>query len=152
MNIRTDHVSVFVVRPAGDSFEFLQLRRCPGDYLGGSWQTMRGTAEAGENSMQTALRELREETGVTPKEFYSLGIVETFYIVSTDTLFHSPTFVAIVQPDAKITLDAEHDAHRWIDQSDAENLFMWPSEMPLLCEIKSKILRPSGARSRLRLI
>jgi len=151
MKVRHDHVTVFVVRPANSGFEFLQLRRQPNDdYLAGTWQTVRGTAEAGETSVQTALRELREETSLVPHEFYSLGIVENFYIASVDTLFHSPTFVAIVSADAQITLDGEHNAHRWISDAEADKHFMWPSEVPLLREVRSKILIESDAKRHLR--
>jgi len=151
MKVRYDHVSVFVVHPAGAGFQFLQLRRQADDYLGGTWQTVRGSGEAGETSMQTALRELREETGLTPVEFYSLGIVETFYIAADDTLFHSPAFIAFVAANASVTLDQEHDNHRWIDAADAEKLFMWPSETPLLREITTKILQSSLAKPHLHI-
>ena len=150
MKIRTDHVTVFVIRPAGGGFEFLQLRRQAHDYLGGTWQTVRGSAEAGETSLQTALRELHEETSLTPTEMYSLGIVETFYIAATDTLFHSPVFVVLVSATAEVKLDQEHDAHRWIEAADIERLFMWPSEAPLLHEIRSRILQDSPSKPHLR--
>ena len=134
VNVRYDHVSVFVVRVGPKGFEYLQLRRRKGDYLGGTWQTVRGSAEPGETSIQTALRELCEETGFVPTEFYSLGIVETFHIAASDTLyflFHSPTFVAVVDAATGVVLDPEHDAHRWIEAADATRLFMWPSEGPV---------------------
>jgi 8-oxo-dGTP pyrophosphatase MutT (NUDIX family) len=150
VKVRYDHVTVFVIRPAGSAFEFLQLRRQPNDYLGGTWQTVRGTGEPGETSVQTALRELREETGLAPAEFYSLGIVETFYMATDDTIFHSPAFVAFVPAGSGVTLDSEHDAHRWISAADAERLFMWPSEAPLLREIRARIVENSAAKPHLR--
>ena len=62
MNVRPDMVAVYVVRPdeSGTSHEFLQLRRSAGDYMGGTFQTIRGTSEPGETAVQAALRELRE--------------------------------------------------------------------------------------------
>ena len=151
MKVRYDHVTVFVVRPAGSGFEFLQLRRRADDYLGGTWQTVRGTGEAGETSIQTALRELREETGLTPLEFYSVGLVENFYIAADDTMFHSPAFLAIVSADAAITLDAEHDDSRWIDKADAERSFMWPSEKPLVHAILSELLDNGTSKTHLKI-
>ncbi len=66
MNARHGMVTVFVIRPAGEgiSHEFLQLRRARSDHIGGTFQTIRGTVEAGENSIAAARRELREETGL----------------------------------------------------------------------------------------
>ena len=139
MNIRHDHVTVFVARRVDDRWQLLQVRRRADDYLGGTWQTVRGTMEAGETAVQTALRELREETGLVPGEFYTLGIVETFYIAAADEMWHSPAFLAIVATDAKITFDDEHDAHRWIELADALRQFMWPSERPLIDAIVREI-------------
>ena len=139
MNIRHDHVTVFVARRIDEQWQLLQLRRHASDYLGGTWQTVRGTMEAGETAVQTALRELREEAGLVPIEFYTLGIVETFYIAAEDAMWHSPAFVAIVAPDAPVRYDGEHDAHRWIDLADAQRQFMWPSERPVIDAITREI-------------
>jgi len=150
VKIRTDHVTVLVIRPAGRSFEFLQLRRSAEDYLGGTWQTVRGSAEPGETSAQTALRELKEETGLTPVEFYTLGICENCYIAPADTLFHSPTFVALVNLNDAVILDREHDAFRWISRQEVADQFMWPSEAPLLQAV-CQILDNGPAKAHLRL-
>ncbi len=139
MNIRHDHVTVFVARRVDEQWQLLQLRRHASDYLGGTWQTVRGTMEAGETAVQTALRELGEEAGLVPIEFYTLGIVETFYIAAEDAMWHSPVFVAIVAPDAPVRYDGEHDAHRWIDLADAQRQFMWPSERPVIDAITREI-------------
>jgi 8-oxo-dGTP pyrophosphatase MutT (NUDIX family) len=139
MNVRHDHVTVFVARRIDNAWQLLQVRRRADDYLGGTWQTVRGTMEAGETAVQTALRELREETGLVPIEFYTLGIVETFYIAAEDAMWHSPAFLAIVEPAAPIQFDAEHDAHRWINLADTQREFMWPSERPLIDAITREI-------------
>ena len=150
MNIRTDHVTVIVARRAGEGFELLQLRRQPNDYLGGTWQTVRGISQHGETSVQTALRELSEETGLTPTEFFSLGIIESFYIAAADTLFHSPAFLAMVPADADVKMDNEHDAFRWVAQADAPTRFMWSSEQPLFHAI-DQILSDRPAKAQLKL-
>jgi dATP pyrophosphohydrolase len=153
MNVRNDHVTVFIVRAvAANEHEFLQLRRSAADYLGGTWQTVRGTSESGETAPQTALRELREETGLTPSEFYSLGIVEAFYIAAQDTMWHSPAFLAIVDVRAMITLDAEHDQFRWIPAADFEQQCMWASEKPLVRVILQELLAGSLCKPHLRVM
>jgi dATP pyrophosphohydrolase len=152
MNVRHDHVTVFVIRPTSGGHEFLQLRRSPGDYLGGTWQTVRGTSEAGETAVQTALRELREETDLTLLELYSLGVVETFFIAKLDTLWHSPAFLAVVVGDATITLDAEHDQFRWIPAGDFESACMWASEKPLVRVILEQLLVDSPCKSHLKIM
>src|SRR5258708_4951068 len=82
MNVRFDMVACFVVRegPPPGSHELLQLRRSPDDLLGGAWSTVRGKIEQGEKAWQAALRELREEAGISPLEFYQLDTVDIFYL------------------------------------------------------------------------
>lgn len=149
MKIRADKIAVFVARPAGDgsSHEFLQLHRAADIDIGGTWQTVRGTIEEGETAAAAALRELREETALVPREFYRLGSVETFYDLRSDSIVHSVPFFARIDRSAKIALNAEHDDLRWIPGHQTDAMFMWPSEQPLLREIRQELLadRPCKA-------
>ena len=92
MNVRYDMVACFVVRPgnAGKLEEVLQLRRAPGEFLEGAWSTVRGRAEVGETAWRAGLRELREETGLAPSEYYQLDTVDVFYLHGDDTLWRRP--------------------------------------------------------------
>ena len=105
MNIRCDLITCYAVRRCESGHEFLQLHRSEGDYMGGTWQAISGQIEPGEVASQAALRELFEEAGMVPMEFYVLPIVNTFYILTGDTLFHAVPFCAIVEQDA--TIDAQ---------------------------------------------
>ena len=150
MNVRTHKIVVFVARPAADGgHEFLQLRRHDTGYLDGTWQSVRGSIEAGETAVEAALRELGEETGVRPSEFYRLGSVETFYDLDSDAIWHSAAFFALIEANSSITLNNEHDSVRWIGQKDVDQHFMWPSEKPLLAEIAREILENSLAKPHL---
>lgn len=153
MNARHDMVTVFVVRPqaGGMSHEFLQLRRVAPDYMGGTYQTIRGGIEPGESGVTAALRELREESGLTPVEFYRLGSVESFYIPADDAIWHAAAFCAIVDPSAGMTLNDEHDAVRWVAAEETDGTFMWSSERPLIEEIKRVILADGPAKPFLRI-
>src|SRR5687767_7030305 len=153
MNVRHDMVSCFVVRPdgSGTSHEFLQLRRAAGDYMGGTWQIVRGTSEPGETAPRAALRELREETRFVPVEFYRLSHLESFYIPADDTIWHCPAFCAIIARDAEVRLNAEHDAARWVPRSRIESVTMWASELPAIADLCRNILDDGPAKPFLRL-
>ena len=153
MKARHDMVTVFVVRPSPDrsSHEFLQLRRVASDYMGGTFQTIRGGMNASESAPAAALRELREESGLTPLEFYRLGQVESFYIPVGDAIWHCPAFCALVDPSAEPVLDHEHDGFRWVAADSTGEAFMWSSEWPLIDEIKRVILADGPAKPFMRL-
>jgi 8-oxo-dGTP pyrophosphatase MutT (NUDIX family) len=153
MKTRSDMVTVFVARPdsRGESHEFLQLHRAPQDYMGNTWQIVRGTVEPGETAVQGALRELREEAGLAPNEFYRLGSVESFYIPNDDTLWHSVSFLALVTREANVVLNEEHDDARWIPRSEILDETMWPSERWLLRDLCQDILDNGSAKPHLRI-
>jgi dATP pyrophosphohydrolase len=153
MNVRYNHITCFVARPAldGKGYELLQMKRAPGDYLGGTWQVVRGTVEAGETAVQGALRELREETGLTPRQFFRGACVESYYIDDPDTLWHSVVFCVIVDRADAVTLNEEHVEYRWIAQSEFVDHVTWSSERQVLEPVIRDILNNGPAKELLRI-
>ena len=153
MKARYDIVTCYAVRPtaAGPLGELLQLRRARGEYLEGAWAAVHGKLEAGETAWQAALREMREETGLAPSEFYQLDTVNQFYAAVDDTVWHVPAFCAVVPRDARVALNEEHDAFRWIDRSCFERDVLWPGERRQLEELAREILDNGPAKGFLRI-
>ena len=153
MNVRYDMVTCFVVRPDGSGRlrEFLQLRRAKGEFLEGAWGAIHGRIEGSETAWQAALRELREEAGLVPLEFYQLDTINQFYLVAGDCVWHVPGFCAVVARDATVTLNDEHDDHRWIDRSRIEADFLWPGERRQLEELVREIVETGPAKAYLRI-
>lgn len=153
MQIRTDMIVCHVVRPAErpGRYEFLQLRRSADDYLGGTWQTVRGRIEGEETAWQAALRELREESGLAPAEFYKLSTLESFYLAHEDAIWHVPCFCVLIRRDQPVQLNGEHDDYRWVDQENIMNAVMWPGERQALEEIFREILANGLSKPFLRL-
>lgn len=151
MLIRTDMTAVYVVRPAGASHEFLQLRRAADDFMGGTWQTVRGKTHPVETAAAAALRELKEETGLTPRAFHRLSALETFYLPGPpEAIYHSVGFCAQIDRADEIILNHEHDALRWIPREQAADAFMWASERPLIDDLCRNILDAGPAEAYLR--
>ena len=153
MNVRYDMVACYAVRPGerpGD-YEFLLLRRAPGEFMAGAWSVVRGTSEAGETAHAAAVRELREETGLAPGEFYQLDTVDVFYLAAGDTIWHCPGFCAIVGREAEVVLNEEHDAYRWVERSRIAEEVLWPGERNQLAELCREVLDNGRAKPYLRI-
>jgi dihydroneopterin triphosphate diphosphatase len=151
MHVRHDLITCYAVRALEGSHEFLQLRRVHNDFMGGTWQAVSGGMEAGETAWHAALRELKEEAGLTPVEFYRLPVVNTFYISEQDTLWHSVPFCAIVGPLATVTLNAEHDDHRWVPRDAVDSSFMWATDRAAIAQLCRSILDGDAAKHYLRI-
>jgi dATP pyrophosphohydrolase len=142
-----------IVRPAQNpgEHEFLQLRRSAGDYLGGTWQTVRGRIEGAETAWQAALRELREECNLIPAEFYKLSTLENFDLAHEEAIWHVPCFCVLVGRDQEVKLNGEHDAYRWVPRDKITDAVMWPGEREALKEIFREILGNGLSKPFLRL-
>ena len=108
------------------------LRRSDGRVLlmkrkagrGGFWQILTGRIESGESPLQTAAREIHEETGFAPQlaDVRELNYVHSFALGDrVPPLFAQETaFAALVEGEPR--LSDEHEAHRWCTIDEALKL------------------------------
>jgi len=133
--VRTSLVDVYVLRGSGPELECLVLRRGSGGRCPGSWESVHGHIEPSEKPTGAAVRELKEETGLTPLRLYNLSRVELFYQHRTDEIALVPVFAAIVVPGAQVCLGPEHDGFEWLSPDAARGRFAWPRERRALDDI-----------------
>ena len=145
------YVVVLIIRPRGGDHELLMARRAEGKYMGGTWQLISGGLEPEEAAWKGALREMREETGLTPIEFYRLSTLTSFYRADNDTLNTAPMFCAIVDENAGVIINPEHTAFEWVNLNQAATRLMWPSDREALEELRSVILAGAVAGKYMRI-
>ena len=137
--LRCAMVSVVALRGTGSEPRMLVLRRA-GAYLHGAWSYIAGHVAAGEAGWQTALRELREETGLAPEALYATSFCEQFYSAQAECIEIVPAFVARVAGAAEVRLNAEHSAFRWVSLDEAAGLLPFGSQHELLAHVRREFI------------
>jgi 8-oxo-dGTP pyrophosphatase MutT (NUDIX family) len=111
---KTLGVVVNVLRIVDGVGQFLFLRRSDGAYKN-QWWPVAGKVEVGENPVQAALRELKEETDLIPLEIYRLGMD----VPHVDGKSKLEGFVAFVEPGSLVRLNNEHSEFGWFGVQEA---------------------------------
>jgi 8-oxo-dGTP pyrophosphatase MutT (NUDIX family) len=134
---------------ASPRVEFLLLRRAQSDLiLPGLWQGVSGGLEPGESSVEAALREFSEETGlgaVWIEHLYHLDQVNQFLGPSTHEILSAAVLAVRVAPDAEPVISHEHDAMRWVSPEEALELAVWPAYRESIHRIVEILLDPDRA-------
>lgn len=144
--IRSDIAELYIARPTGLQYEFLQLRRTTSP-MRGTWQPVMGHIEQGESAIRAIIREALEETGfdllMPTRQLYQLEQSNPYFLASRDEIIIPPRFLAIVESEAEPTLNDEHDGSRWapVDlspdlciSSNTEDAWFWPSQRAAIRE------------------
>ena len=128
------YVDVFPFSQTNQGLRFLLLRRAPDNTYPGIWQPVAGKIKPGETAWETGIRELHEETGFTPKQFYALDHLSSYYLHKSDEIIHVPAFIAEVALKDPV-LSHEHDAFKWLDLDQAMKTASWDPYRKALASI-----------------
>jgi dATP pyrophosphohydrolase len=132
VNVGTIDVYLIALQP--DGWRVLTLQRSLTTRCPTAWETVHGRIEQGEEPEQTAVREVREETGLAVERLYNV-CVQPFYLHKTHTVELSVCFAAFVTPGAPVTLGEEHTRYEWLTPEAALDRFVWPRERSALREV-----------------
>lgn len=124
---------------------FLIFKRSSDVIYPNQWRMIGGKVSGRESYHGAALRELKEETGMTPRLFWSIPSLNNFYDHKNDTIHHIPAFGAEVGNESDISLNHEHVNWKWISKDEIDSYIQWPEQkrlMHLLADIvtSNKIL------------
>ena len=138
--IKSFSICAFIVDASGNVPKHLILRRKCRQYLASSWQMVSGRIEQGETGAQAALREILEETGITPDRFYSANSVEVFYEHSQNCINMVSVFVAVLDNKQEVRL-TEHDEFRWITSDEAAQFLVFANQVESIKAIEEQFIK-----------
>ena len=134
-DILVSTVDVYVIRPGPDGWRVLVLQRAAeGTRCPLAWETVHGRLEPGEQPVDAAVREVREETSLEIRRLYNVT-VQPFYLHRMQAVQLAVVFAAFVDAPANVTLGPEHRDSAWLTVDEASARFIWPRERQALQEI-----------------
>jgi 8-oxo-dGTP pyrophosphatase MutT (NUDIX family) len=114
------------------------------------WSLAKGTPDAGETLEQTALREVREETGLEVKIDGSLGSIDYWFADrEKDVRYHKTVHFYLMVPVGGATdqHDPEFDVVQWFDAKEALKTLAYANEVNVLQRALDLIEERDGANS-----
>ena len=115
------------------------------------WQFVSGSIEGNEKAVDAALRELAEETSVSPKAFWVVPYVNSFFDPAWDAVNLSPLFAAQTKVGDEPKLSTEHDRYCWLPFDEALRMLVWPGQRKGLQIVNDFIIRGEKAGELCRL-
>lgn len=123
--IVSKYIECYVYKKFSSGIKFLLLKRSKEKQpYPGIWQISTGRIEKNEKAIETALREINEETGLNPVKFFTLPFISQFYIPESDTVNLITLFLAEVN-ESKIKISSEHSEYLWLDYKTAYDKIYW---------------------------
>ena len=127
MKIISTMIEAHIFRETENGIEFLLLKRADDQVYSGLWQMVTGKIKENEHAYETAIREIKEETGLTPLQLWVAPTVNSFYEPKDEYICLLPVFAARVESN-QIKLSDEHTDYKWVDKTTAQKLLAWEGQ------------------------
>ena len=137
--IKVRVVDCYVFNLVDNVPEFLILKRNKNKIYEHLWQGVAGKIEKDEKAWQTAIRELKEETGLDPSNIFIADHVSRFYETKGDRVNLVPVF-GIEVKSKDVILSDEHVDFKWVHYTDARNTLVWNGQKKGLEVVNDMIL------------
>jgi 8-oxo-dGTP pyrophosphatase MutT (NUDIX family) len=124
---------LFYLDSAVGKIEYLLL-----NYAAGHWDFPKGNIENGEHELQTAHREIQEETGIHDVEFFKgfRSKIEYHYQRNQRLIQKEVIFFLARTSIRDVTLSYEHNAYSWLAYEKALALLTYKNAKNVLIEAK----------------
>ena len=139
IEIESPGVSVAVVRQDDDGWRFLLLKRAEQESYAGTWGFVTGSKEGSETVAQVVVREVAEETGLTPLKIWATEYLVQFYEPEFDKIWILPLIVAVVPTDSQVRLSAENCEFDWMRAPRAKRSVNWKNLVKAIDDITDEL-------------
>ena len=124
-----------IIYKKNKKIEYLLLHKLPSEHYKELWDFPRGNQESNETQMQTAAREIKEETGLTKLNF-DKGFKEKtqfFYRKEGQTIFKEVIiYTAELTEDEEVKISKEHAGHKWLSYGKAMKILTYNNSRQIL--------------------
>lgn len=121
-------VEVHLFKIVDGDLKYLILKRSENEIFPGLWQMVTGKIECGEKAYETAIREIKEETGLIPKKLWVVPNINSFYSQAEDCISLLPVFAAQLSSSCSVKISEEHCEYKWVSSKEAKKLFAWEGQ------------------------
>ncbi|MCL4437691.1 NUDIX domain-containing protein [Patescibacteria group bacterium] len=149
--MREISAGIIIYRKTPEGVKFLLLY-----HGGGYWSFAKGKIEQEERSFQTALREIREETGLERNDLKFTGpfkVYEKFTFLrgrgTTKTrVFKTVIFYLAETKKSWIRLSREHDGYGWFSYKEAIKILKHKDSQGVLTQANDFLMKPVAATKK----
>jgi dATP pyrophosphohydrolase len=128
MKIISTMIEAHIFKETENGIEFLLLKRADNQVYPGLWQMVTGKIKDNEKAFETALREIKEETDLTPTQLWVAPTINSFYELKEEYIYLLPVFASKVDGESKIRISDEHTEFKWLNREKAKGLLAWPGQ------------------------
>ncbi len=128
MKTKPTMTETHIYRKKNGKIQFLVLKRSESEIYPLLWQMVTGSLKKNEKAFITALREVKEETGLTIKKMWVVPNINSYYEPASDEIMMIPVFLVFTDSESKVRLSDEHIKYKWLSYKQARSLFSWPGQ------------------------
>lgn len=113
------------------------------NYSARHWDFVKGNIESGEDELEAAVRELKEETGINKVEIIE-GVynkINYFYKRNKELIYKEVVFFAGNVKNGEVKLSFEHVGYKWADFNETMKILTFKTARDVLAAVDEVIKR-----------
>jgi 8-oxo-dGTP pyrophosphatase MutT (NUDIX family) len=128
---------VFRPRTSGKGWDIVAVQRARHS----DWSLPKGHIEAGETREQTAIREVKEETGIDARILHPLGEVDYFFRTTGGGLVHKTVYHFLLEATSNKLNGPNWEVSeaRWVDINDAGSLLTYAKDIDIVTKALAEL-------------